>query len=133
MSSILHTSLSALMVEGRRLQVSAENIANLRSPGRAPDAALGAADGSYLPKRMVQQSLPGGGVTGRTVTIDPAAVTRFEPGAGDADAEGMVMRPNVDLEAEILSQILAQRAYEASLRMIEEESRKLRHLSDLLA
>lgn len=72
-------------------------------------------------------------MSGRAVAIDPASVPRFEPGAGDADAEGMVMRPNVDLEAEILSQILAQRAYEASLRMIEEESRKLKHLSDLLA
>lgn len=132
MSSILHTSLSALMVEGRRLQISAENIANLRSPARAP-GALGAADGSYLPKRMVQHSLPGGGVVGRAVAVDSPAVTRFEPGAGDADAEGMVIRPNVDLETEILSQILAQRAYEASLRMIEEESRRLRYLSDLLA
>jgi flagellar basal body rod protein FlgC len=31
MSSILFTSLSALMAEGKRLQLSAENIANLRS------------------------------------------------------------------------------------------------------
>jgi flagellar basal body rod protein FlgC len=72
-------------------------------------------------------------VIGRAVAIDPASVAVYEPGSGEADAEGFVVRPNVDLEAEFLSQILARRAYEASLRMLEEEARRLRYLSDLLA
>ena len=121
------------MVEGRRLQISAENIANLRSRGR-PDGASGpAAEGTFVPHRLLQHSVPGGGVVGRAVAIDPAAVPSFEPGSADADAEGMVLRPNVDIETEIVNQILAQRAYEASLRMIEAESRRLKVLSDILA
>ena len=53
--------------------------------------------------------------------------------ARDGGEEFCVILPNVDLEAEFLSQILARRAYEASLRMLEEEARRLRYLSDLLA
>jgi flagellar basal-body rod protein FlgC len=132
MSSILFTSLSALMAEGKRLQLSAENIANLRSRGLA-EGAERTADGGFVPRRLVQSSLPGGGVIGRAVAIDPASAMVYEPGSGEADAEGFVVRPNVDLEAEFLSQILARRAYEASVRMLEEEARRLRYLSDLLA
>lgn len=45
----------------------------------------------------------------------------FDPADPAADAEGRVARPNVDLAREMLNLGVAQRAYEASLRVIETE------------
>ena len=52
-SSVLFTSLSSLVTQGKRLQISAENVANISSVGfvRNPD---GSDSGGFIPKRLEQ-------------------------------------------------------------------------------
>ena len=44
---------------------------------------------------------------------------RFEPGHPDADAEGYVTYPNIDLSIEYVNALEASRAYEANVSMME--------------
>ena len=130
-SSVLFTSLSSLVTQGKRLQISAENVANISSVGfvRNPD---GSDNGGFIPKRLEQVTQPHGGVTGRTVAIDPASVSVYRPGHSAANAEGFVPRPNVNLEEEFVTQIIARRAYQASLKMITAEDDRMRVLNDIV-
>jgi len=44
---------------------------------------------------------------------------RHEPGHPDADANGMVKYPNIDLSIEYVNALEASRAYEANISMME--------------
>ena len=44
---------------------------------------------------------------------------RYEPGHPDADAEGYVRYPNVDLAFEMVNMMEASRAYEANANLME--------------
>ena len=132
MSSVLFTSLSSLVTQGKRLQISADNVANFASVGfvRGPG---GESNGGFAPQRLEQVSTHHGGVRGNAVAIEPASVPVFQPDHSAADENGFVPRPNVNLEQEFVTQIIARRAYQASLKMIAEEDERLRILNDLLA
>jgi len=44
---------------------------------------------------------------------------RYEPGNPDADSQGMVLYPNVDLSTEYVNMLEASRAYDATVTMME--------------
>lgn len=100
----------------------ASNVANLRSraaPRNSTDTT--AADGTPLfrPGQVVETSVQTGGVRASVVAVDPTSIQQFEPDAPDADAEGVVDRPNVDLAQQQANQIVAQRAFQANLKVIQ--------------
>lgn len=130
--SVIDTALSALQAQSKRLAVSANNVANARSLGYQ-EAADGSDNGGFRPSRVEQTSLAGGGVVAHEVPKSPASVLVYQPDDSNADADGLVPRPNVDLGEEFVNQILAQRAYEASARLIAAEDRRLEELSNLVS
>ena len=121
-SGIASTS-SALNAQRTRLDVIAQNIANARTT-RGPD-------GLPYQRRLVsfeselQRSTGGFGegassapstVRVSGITTDPTPGQRIsDPGHPDADAQGMVTLPNVNLAFEMVDLITASRAYEANL------------------
>jgi len=127
MTPVFNVSLSALTAAGKRIAVSANNVANLRSLGAYTDAN-GVSNGGFAPKQVQQTSRADGGVVAREVPVDPASVLAFEPNHPDANAEGLVPYPNVDLGEQFVNQILAERAYQASAKVIEAEDRRLETL-----
>ncbi len=127
--SVIDTALPALQAQSKKLAVSANNVANARSLGFL-EAADGSNNGGFRPSRVEQTSLAGGGVVAREVAKSPASVLVYQPDDSHADAEGLVPRPNVNLAEEFVNQILAQRAYEASARLIAAEDRRLEELSN---
>ncbi len=130
MTKIIDTALSALRTEAKRIEVSAGNIANLRSPGVREGTST---PGGFQPKFVVQSTRPGGGITSRVVPRDPASLLVYSPSSSEADADGLVAIPNINLEEEFITQIMARRAYEASAKLIKSEEERLRFLGDLLA
>ena len=128
---IAGSALGGLQAAQNRLNVSANNVANVRSvAAESLDAAREAQnvregqgqDGGrdlFVPSRAVNESLAGGGVRGGSQPVDPPSVPRFAPDAPDANAQGLANRPNVDLATEAVEQIRAQRAFEANLRSVE--------------
>ena len=130
--SPIYTALSGLQAQGKRLEVSASNVANAQSLGFRRDAA-GNGNGGFQPMRVEQTSRAQGGVSARAVPVSPASVLVYQPSDPNADAKGLVPRANVDLSQEFVSQILAQRAYEASARLIQQEDKRQEILLNLLS
>ena len=123
-------SLSGLMAQSKRLAVSADNIANMRSRGIDPDGPA-EQPGAYRPKQVQDVAVEGGGVRGEVLPVRPPSVETFEPSSPDADAQGLVDRPNVNLAEELVTQIQAQRAYEANAAAIRTQDEVLDSLLDI--
>ncbi|WP_420348779.1 flagellar basal body rod protein FlgC [Pelagibius sp.] len=123
-------SVSGLMAQSKRLAVSADNVANMRSRGVDPEGPA-AQPGAYQPKRVVDVTAGGGGVRGEVRPVTPASVKSYEPSSPDADAEGLVNRPNVNLAEELVTQIQAQRAYEANAAAIRTQDEVTESLLDI--
>jgi flagellar basal-body rod protein FlgC len=118
MMEIFKISASALDVEGRRLQIIAQNLANMNTT-RMPDG------GAYEPLRLVSgpqksfSTMLNGSAQGVSVlSVEPSgAGVRFayEPSHPDADAGGYVAYPNIDHAGEMTLMIRTSRIYEANL------------------
>jgi flagellar basal-body rod protein FlgC len=114
---------SGMSAERLRMEVIANNIANANStrsanggPFRRQDVVfaevLGAAHRDGSP--------PLGGVQAVELVEDQTELPRvYMPGHPDADAEGFVRMPNVQLPIEMVNLLTAARAYEANLRAFQ--------------
>ena len=131
MSSISSVALSGLLAQSKRLEVSASNVANLRSTGVRPGAQP--QPGEFVPHQVSLKSRAGGDVEAVAVPVNPPSVLAFEPGAPDADADGITARPNVQLAREVVNQLDAQRNFQANLKVIETEDRLLGDLLDIIS
>jgi flagellar basal-body rod protein FlgC len=112
---------SGMSAERLRMEVIANNIANANStrsanggPFRRQDVifaeVLGAAGQPGSPPQL-------GGVQTVELIEDQSDFIRVHmPGHPDADAEGFVLMPNVQLPIEMVNLLTAARAYEANLR-----------------
>lgn len=117
MFGALRVSGSALRAGRMRMDVIAENIANVETtrtsaggPWRRREVVLRATEVGDEPGRRECM-----GVRVATVEADDAPLQRiYDPGHPDADAEGYVAMPNVDLPTEVADMVLAARAYEAN-------------------
>jgi flagellar basal-body rod protein FlgC len=127
-------AVSGLRVAQTQLQVSANNVANVRSiaaPSLDSPAQDAAGRNLFVPRQTAIQAQEFGGATASTVPVDPPSVRRVEPDAVDADAEGLVNRPNVSLDQEIVTQIRARAAFEANLATIETADEMAESLLDI--
>ena len=126
MLSATNISASGLSAERLRMEVLANNIANANStrttdggPFRRQDVVFAAALNEHL-----KAGVPGaerlGGVRVLEIVDDPSELGRaYNPGHPDADDEGYVEMPNVQLPIEMVNLITASRAYEANLRVLQ--------------
>jgi flagellar basal-body rod protein FlgC len=113
MIAAFSASLSGLLAQTKRLAVSADNIANMQSRGfRKGGPAV--QPGAYIPKRVQDVTTPGGGVRAEVRPVTPPSVEIYAPSNPNADANGLAALPNVNLAEELVTQLQAQRAYEAN-------------------
>ncbi len=122
-------SASGLSAERMRLEVVANNIANAfstRSANGGPYRRQDVVISSVLNQRLQGgkgrggKSTPLGGVQVEGVAEDMSDLHRiYNPGHPDADKEGYVSMPNIDLPVEMVNMITASRAYEANLRAMQ--------------
>ncbi|KQN21428.1 hypothetical protein ASE86_14475 [Sphingomonas sp. Leaf33] len=119
-------SRTGLDVEWQRLQVIAQNIANMntsRAPNGEPYRAMRLLSGPAGPSRdfrtMVRSDARAQAAAGVSVLgLEPVAngVRRVhEPGHPHADAQGFVTYPDIDQAGEMALMIRTARAYEANL------------------
>ncbi|HEV7228532.1 flagellar basal body rod protein FlgC [Brevundimonas sp.] len=108
---------SALKAQQSRMRVIAENIANADSTS---DTAGGQPYRRQVPVFRAREVDGATGVALAEVRADPGQFRRdYDPSHPAADAEGYVLRPNVDTLVEAMDMREAQRAYEANLNVIE--------------
>ncbi|MBD5401625.1 flagellar basal body rod protein FlgC [bacterium] len=120
----------ALRVHGKRIDVHAKNIANLDTPNyvRKIPVLNSTDDISFhgLLNTMKEDAfgvgtLPyvQGGVSFSGVVEDPTLGEKiYKPGHPDADENGYIRASNVNAMVDIADALLAQRAYEANLALV---------------
>lgn len=121
----MEVAASGLSAERSRMNATASNLANARTT-RTADG------GPYKRLDPVFSSKPVGGTafdrTMRgvsTVNVERVAQDQnpgqkvYEPGHPDADAQGYVEYPNVNVVTEMVNLLTAQRAYEAGVTSVD--------------
>ncbi|MFH1022449.1 MAG: flagellar basal body rod protein FlgC [Planctomycetota bacterium] len=121
MFTAMDISMTGMMAEGKRLEVIANNLANINttrdaagnvSPYRRREVVFGT--GSALAGRR------GTGVSWRVQEDFSTELKKvYRPGHPDADENGYLSLPNVDLEVEMADMVGASRAYEANVTALE--------------
>lgn len=111
-------SASGLSAQRRRLDVIANNIANANTT-RTPEGGPYQRQEAIFTARMEDagtfQERPAGVETPRIVS-DPAPPRMvYQPGHPDADPQGYVAMPNVNIVQEMTDMISATRTYEANV------------------
>ena len=130
--SALSIAASGLAAASLRLEVSASNVANALDSGPLPDAPNAANfPPAYVPLRVDQTAVAGGGTAATVTPVSPSFVPSFDPGAPFADKNGLVAAPNVDLANELVQQIIARYAFAANARVIQVESEMMKTLLDI--
>jgi flagellar basal-body rod protein FlgC len=119
----LHSTASALDAERLRMNVVAENIANAFTTKGS--------DGEPYKRKIVafesvlnNQSSSVGGTSVPSYDVNVSGVykdnspgkTFYNPEHPDADANGMVTMPNVEMSQEMVDLVVSSRAYEANLQ-----------------
>lgn len=121
MFDALDMGASGLLAQRTRLDTIAANIANANT---TRDPVTGQVN-PYRRRFVVfatgqpnQPAKPGVHVAAVQVDASPFR-RRFDPGNPDADAQGYVSYPNIDLAVEYVNALEASRAYEANVSMME--------------
>jgi flagellar basal-body rod protein FlgC len=118
----LQSTTAALNAERTRLDVISENIANAYTT-RGPDGKPYQRQVVVFEKAM-QQALNGqtptsGSQVARIQKDNRAAQMVYEPGHPDANAQGMVALPNINIHEDMADLIAASRAFEANLAVVK--------------
>jgi flagellar basal-body rod protein FlgC len=120
MFDILDMGASALTAQRVRMDTVAGNIANINT--------LRDASGKsnpyrrrfvlFAPGQAGDSSKPG--VHVKSIQMDQSPFPkRYDPGNPDADKDGYVNYPNIDLSVEMVNALEASRAYEANVTMMD--------------
>ena len=121
---------NALKVHGKRIDIHAKNIANLDTPNYVRKIpVLNATDDISFHGLMntMKEDVFGvgtlpyleGGVSFSGVVEDPTLGEKiYKPGHPDADADGYIRASNVNAMVDIADALMAQRAYEANLALV---------------
>jgi len=121
-------SASALSAEKLRIDMVAKNVANMNTT-RTPDG------GPYQRRKVVFSELVGDATRSRFVRLPSRGASRgvqvaavltdnapprmvHDPSHPDADAEGMVAMPDINLVNEMVDLITATRAYETNVQVL---------------
>ncbi|HID74767.1 MAG TPA: flagellar basal body rod protein FlgC [Planctomycetaceae bacterium] len=117
----LDVSTSALVAQRVRMNVISSNLANLSTTHNEAGEPV-----PYQPRYVVFQTDDSVGAYGavgvkvRAVQIDKVPPRlKYEPGHPDANAEGYVAYPNINMMTEFTDAMEAARAYEANLGAME--------------
>lgn len=136
--SPLNISSSGMSAERLRMEVVANNVANAmstRTPGGGPFRRQEVVFSSVLSNQMGRAggSPQFGGVRAVEIVNDPSEFIKvYQPGHPDADRDGMVSYPNVQMPLEMTNLITASRAYEANMRVAKSYQQMLQQSLALL-
>jgi flagellar basal-body rod protein FlgC len=121
---------AGLKVHGTRLDICAKNMANVDTPNyvrkipvlnSTEDISFGTVLNTMKDNTFCNGTLPNneGGVLMSGLVEDPTkGVKLYRPGHPDADKDGYVRSSNVNPMVEMADAMMAQRAYEANLALI---------------
>lgn len=128
--STMRASASALTAQRLRMDVISNNVANINTTRTETGGTYHRLQTVFMPDRPNRTFLtslrwamgiqePPRGVIVRKIQEDPAPTRKvLDPTHPDADADGFVEYPNVDLVQEMTDMLGATRAYEANVTVM---------------
>ena len=130
--SSLKISAAGMKVQGTRLRVISENLANADSlptgPGKSPYRRK-----NIQFQNVLNRELGLNLVKVKKIGVDKSEFnSRFDPSHPAADEKGYVQTPNVKTLIEVMDMREAQRSYEANLTAIRTARSMMRRTIDLL-
>lgn len=129
---ILQISAAGMKVQGTRLRVIAENIANADSLPTAPGGL------PYRRKIVTFSNELDSAIGVKTVRVDRIMddmskfKTRYDPSHPAANANGYVLAPNVNPLVEMMDMREAERSYEANLNVIKSSKSMLQETISIM-
>lgn len=130
--SIGSIALTGLQAAGKRLDVSANNVANVSSTvGR--DAAGALKNEPYRAQRVEQASILPAGVRTKVVETAKPTIRIADASSPVADEDGTVEAPNVALDEEVVQQQVAGYDFKANLKVLKAQDEMLQSLIDISA
>jgi flagellar basal-body rod protein FlgC len=131
---LFETAGSALTTHRIWMNAIADNIANINTVKPMDEAA-------FQERFIVATEIPaspgnpvgvGGGVRPASVEFgDEVGIVTYDPNHPLADEDGLVRRPNVNLADQMTNLILAQRAYQLNLAVVERARESYQHALDI--
>ena len=118
LSTALNISAQGMDVQGTRLRVIAENLANQQTTGSTPGAAPYRRKTISFASAMDNQT-GGDAVRVRQVGVDNSAFPqKYDPSSPAADPQGYVKMPNVNSFVEVMDMRDAQQTYNANVQVM---------------
>ena len=112
----LDISRSALTANRQWMDAVSDNLANINDVSRTTDSAFRA---RYIVAQAAQTGGPGGVEVVGAVFGSAAGRLVSQPGHPLADANGMVRVPDIDMGDQMVQLMMAQRAYQANLSVVD--------------
>ena len=127
MISALDISTSALVAQRQRLDAVSGNLANLNSLTRGPDGEMQPYEGRYVMFQVDDQKATPYGAQG--VKVSSVETEKLEPlyrwqpdhpyAIKEGPKKGYVAYPKINMQTEMVDALVASRAYEANLGVME--------------
>lgn len=122
MFSALDVSTSALVAQRTRLDAISSNLANMSTTRNERGESV-----PYEPRFVIFETdtsltTPGGGQGVKVASVETSHEQprlKYQPGHPDANEDGFVAYPNIDMTTEFVDALSATRAYEANVGVIE--------------
>jgi flagellar basal-body rod protein FlgC len=121
-------AISGLQAQGKQIEVISSNVANARTSDT----------GKGEPYRRLEavfktESEGAGGVSLDEIVKDRSEFQRIlDPGHPDADEQGYVMMPNVNLPIEMMNLSIATRVYQANVAVLKRYQQMVQTTLELL-
>lgn len=131
MISAMRPAITGLKAATTSVAAAASNIVNMRDSGNLASAQVSAVervrqtenqykpqDNLYRPVRVDNVAIASGGVRAVVEETKPPHVAEYDPSDPNADVNGMVARPNVNLGSELVNMQQAKTMFSANLKVI---------------
>ncbi|MDX6521347.1 MAG: flagellar basal-body rod protein FlgC [Gaiellales bacterium] len=112
--NVIGVASTGVTVYRKWLDAVSDNIANIDNVSRTSDKAFQA---RYV---IAQEAQDGNGAQVGGIALGSAqGLLSYEPDSPLADTEGYVRRPDIDLGGQMAQLIMAQRAYQANISVVD--------------
>lgn len=128
----LHIAASGMKAQSDRLRIVSENIANAESTGRFPG------DPPYRRKVLSFKNVLDREMGVNLVKVakygydDSEFEKKFDPSHPSADADGYILKPNVNPMIEMMDMREARRSYESNMNVVEVSKNMLMQTLELI-
>ena len=112
MDGASNIAVSGMLASATWMGAIASNVANMNDTAALPSG--NAPYTGYQPVTTVMSATASGGVSAQVEPVTPAYSAGYDPSAPQANAQGLVAVPNVDLTTSVVDQTMALQSYKAN-------------------